>query len=228
MTDTGLSSSRPLRKDAVRNRQALVDAARTVFAHRGLDATLDDVAREAGVGVGTAYRHFANKRELAAAIMEESIDEVVAAAERALRADDPWKGLVDVLESALVLQTGDRGLREVLMSAKDAELAERLQARVTEPFARVLERAKAAGAVRSDVMPADFGLVISMLCAVAEFGGDTAPMLWRRYLALVLPGFRPDAPPLPGEALSEAEFRALARERYGPGADADRRLRFTT
>lgn len=218
MTLTPESPSRPLRKDAARNRQALIDAARVVFARQGLDATLDDVAREAGVGVGTAYRHFANKRELAAAIMEESIDVVVAAAERALHADDPWQGLVDVLESAMVLQSGDRGMRDVLMNAKDAELAARLQDRVIGPFTQVVERAKAAGAVRADVAPADFAVVIGMLCSAAEFGGDAAPSLWRRNLALVLPGFRPGGPPLPGAPLTVEEFRSLHADGARPAS----------
>ena len=80
------ASSRPLRKDAARNRALLVAAAREVFASRGLDATLDDVARHANVGVGTAYRHFANKYELAGAILDQVMDEVVADAQSCLEA----------------------------------------------------------------------------------------------------------------------------------------------
>ena len=68
------SDSRPLRKDAARNRALLLDAAREVFAERGLEASLDDIARHAGLGVGTAYRHFSNKYELAQAIFAEAID----------------------------------------------------------------------------------------------------------------------------------------------------------
>ena len=78
-TSEAVAASRPLRKDAVRNRALLVAAAREVFAERGLDASLDDVAHRAGLGVGTAYRHFANKYELARAIFGEAIDEIVAA-----------------------------------------------------------------------------------------------------------------------------------------------------
>src|ERR1700753_2229289 len=104
-----------MRKDAARNRELLLAAARNVFAERGLDASLDDIARQAGVGVGTAYRHFANKFELAEAIMKQALDEVLAVAEQATRADDPWAGLVGFLEFILDLQTRDRGLREVMM-----------------------------------------------------------------------------------------------------------------
>ena len=71
---------RPMRKDAARNRELLIAAGRDVFAKRGLEASLDDIARQAGVGIGTAYRHFGNKFELAEAIMHNAIGEVVAAA----------------------------------------------------------------------------------------------------------------------------------------------------
>ena len=71
-----------------------------MFAERGLDASLDDIAHAAGVGVGTAYRHFANKYELAGAIMREGVDEMVAIAEECAAADDPWDGLVRFLEGS--------------------------------------------------------------------------------------------------------------------------------
>src|ERR1700761_5574319 len=93
-----IAPARPLRKDAARNRELLIEAAREVFARRGLEASLDDVAHHAGLGVGTAYRHFANKYELATALMQQTIDTIVASAEQALQADDPWVGLTDFLE----------------------------------------------------------------------------------------------------------------------------------
>src|ERR671937_1450248 len=93
-------ASRPLRKDAARNRALLVQAAREVFAERGLEASLDDVAHHAGLGVGTAYRHFANKYELAQAILAESVDEVVELAERAATSDHPWAGSVAFVDRA--------------------------------------------------------------------------------------------------------------------------------
>src|SRR5580698_7780702 len=95
----GEPNAAPMRKDAARNRELLIAAGRDVFAKRGLEASLDDIARQAGVGVGTAYRHFANKFELAEAIMRTAIGEVVAAAEAALRVDDAWLGLVGFLEA---------------------------------------------------------------------------------------------------------------------------------
>src|SRR5438309_11778366 len=97
----GHAPARPLRKDAARNRTLLIDAAREVFARRGTEASLDDVAKHAGLGVGTAYRHFANKHELLKALMSHTIDQVIDAAETAASTKDPWQALVAFLEAML-------------------------------------------------------------------------------------------------------------------------------
>ena len=91
---------RRLRADAARNRQRLIDAAEEVFAARGLDATLDDIARHAGVNVATAYRHFANKHELARAYLQQTLDRAVAMAEEAAEVEDPMEGLAQFLGQA--------------------------------------------------------------------------------------------------------------------------------
>jgi AcrR family transcriptional regulator len=148
MTTVDEPASRPLRKDAARNRALLVQAAREVFAERGLEASLDDIARHAGLGVGTAYRHFANKHELARAIFAEAIDDIVSLADLALTMDDPWAGIVGFLEGTAEAQTADRGLREVLMGVHDAEELEQVNDRLSAPLRDLVERAKRAGAIR--------------------------------------------------------------------------------
>ena len=208
---------RPMRKDAARNRALLIAAGRDVFAKRGLDASLDDIARQAGVGVGTAYRHFDNKFALAEAIMHEAVDDVVSAADRALDNDDPWAGLVGFLEAVLEVQTADRGLREVLMGvheaheAKSSAVQERLLGRVE----RLLDRARQAGVVRPDAVASDLGAVIAMLCLVADLGGDLAPDLWRRYMPTLLSALRPDGPPLPGRPLTDDEMHQAMIRLHG-------------
>ena len=147
-TTEPLTTSRPMRKDAARNRELLIAAAREVFAKRGLEASLDEVARHAGVGVGTAYRHFANKYELLSALMTQAVDEMVADAERALAEDDPWQGLVLFLESALAVQSEDRGLREALMGVHDPQKLEQIHDRLVGPISEILLRAQRAGVVR--------------------------------------------------------------------------------
>ena len=145
-----LAAARPLRKDAVRNRELLVQAAREVFAERGLEASLDDIARHAGLGIGTAYRHFPNKYELAKAIFAQAIDEVIELTERALAMDDPWDGIVCFLEGAAEAQSSDRGLREVLLGVHDDERGAQVHDRLVGPLLELVKRAKRTGALRKD------------------------------------------------------------------------------
>jgi AcrR family transcriptional regulator len=205
---------RPMRKDAARNRELLIAAGRDVFAKRGLEASLDEIARHAGVGIGTAYRHFANKFELAEAIMGEAIGNVVAAAERALEVDNPWDGLVGFLEDVLEVQTQDRGLREVMMGVRNPHKSDEVYERLSQPILSILERAQDAGSVRAELSVTDLGCMLAMLCEVADLGSDTAPDLWRRYSGILLAGLRPDGPELPGAPLSEQEFRAASERRH--------------
>ncbi|MEO8889837.1 MAG: helix-turn-helix domain-containing protein [Jatrophihabitantaceae bacterium] len=200
-------ASRTLRKDAARNRELLIGAAREVFAQRGLEASLDDVAHHAGLGVGTAYRHFANKRELASALIEQAIDALVARAEHAGTVDDPWLGLVGFLESAIALQAEDRGLREVFMGLYDQDQLDAIHERISGLVDALITRAKRAGVIRADAESSDIGFVMTMLCAVAEVGGEAAPDIWRRYLAMALEGLKPGAIELPVAPLSEPDFR---------------------
>lgn len=197
---------RPLRKDAVRNRQLLLDAARTVFAQRGLDARLDDVAEAAGVGVGTAYRHFANKYELAVLVLAREIDAMIELAERAAEMDDPWEAVTLFVTTAVEAQVGDRGLREVITGVHDEIRFVEVNARFNVALGTLVRRGREAGVLRSDVEPSDLGVASTMLCAVADLAGDHRPDLWRRYLPTVLLGLT-DAVTPREPALSPTEFR---------------------
>jgi AcrR family transcriptional regulator len=199
--------ARALRKDAARNRELLLAAAREVFAERGLDASLDDVARRAGVGVGTAYRHFANKYELAGAIFQQEVGVIAALAQAGLAAEDPWDGLVQFLEEMLSAQTVNRGLREVLMGVHDDDLEDEVHDLLSGPIISLVVRAQESGAVRADADPTDLGMMIIMLCTVADVAAEADPQLWRRYLPILLAGLRPDGPGLPVPALNEDVMR---------------------
>src|SRR5882757_7401519 len=110
------ATERPLRRDAERNRELIIDAARDAFAEEGLDVGLHEIARRAGVGVGTVYRRFPDKDDLIDALFENSIDDVVQMAEAALAFDDGWEGLRHFFVSVLELQAGDRGLYDCVFS----------------------------------------------------------------------------------------------------------------
>ena len=118
-------ADRPLRADAARNRARLLVAAREVFAERGLDATMDEVARRAGVGVGTAYRRFRNRDELIAALFEERFEEFMGVLDKALADDDAWRGLSGFLERSMEMQAEDRGFKELMHQS--AEGRERIR-----------------------------------------------------------------------------------------------------
>src|ERR1700759_2379757 len=111
------TSERPLRRDAERNRQRILAAAAEVFTERGLDATLDEVARAAGVGVGTVYRRFPDKETLVTELFRDRIDALVTVAEEACLAPDPWRGLISYIEFAASALACDSGLRELMMFA---------------------------------------------------------------------------------------------------------------
>ncbi|MFC9948752.1 TetR/AcrR family transcriptional regulator [Streptomyces pratensis] len=211
---SGDTPARPLRADAERNRRRIIAAAQQVFAIRGLDVTLDDIAHHAGVGVGTIYRRFANREELIEAIFEEEIQRVIDVAEEALTHEDPWDGLVHFFTTSSQDFADNRGLREVLMvgtHGKDrvADARERLSPAISA----VMERAQQHGSLRNDIEVTDFPLVQIMLGAATQLTGSVAPDLWQRYLILILDGLRTSrqAPTLlPHRALSQEEFDRTA------------------
>jgi AcrR family transcriptional regulator len=206
-------SDRPLRRDAERNRQRILAAAGELFTQRGLSVTLDDIARHAGVGVGTVYRRFPDKEVLIDALFEQRLESICAVAEQGLADPDPWNGLALFFERGCELQAHDRGLKELLASSTHGggcvvDARDQLRTLVTEVF----DRAKAAGVVRDDADPYDAALIFIMLGTVMDRTRDIAPEVWRRYLGLVLDGLRPGAPtPLPVRALAEQELTAVMR-----------------
>lgn len=191
------TTERPLRKDAERNRQRILEAARELFTEQGLGVTLNDIAHYAGCGVGTVYRRFPDKEQLIDALFEERVGELVAAAEAAITKPDPWDGLVDFLECGLELQARDRGLKEVLLSTDEGRArVAGVRERLVPLVAQLIERAHASGALRPDFTDHDMAVVTMMLGAVIDGARDIEPDLWRRYLAIVLRGLRADPTPL--------------------------------
>jgi AcrR family transcriptional regulator len=201
---------KPLRRDAQRNRERLLEAARELFAERGLAVTLDDIAQRAGVGVGTAYRRFSSRDDLITALFEERMHDIVALAQESFASGDPWTALVDFLTRMAELQANDRGLKEVLLgSGAGRERVARIRDELRPRAQALIERAQAAGAVRPDIDASDLPLLQMMISAVADVAPPERPDLWRRFLALLLDGIRAqDAPrpPLPGTPLG---FSAL-------------------
>lgn len=192
-------STRTLRADAERNRRRLIETAWAVFAERGLDAPLDEIARRAGVGNATLYRRFPQRRDLVGTLFVETLREVVAAAEDALAEPDPWRAFVDHLLFLGELQAGNRALAE-LLSATMSEVDELDDLRDTafDCLTALIDRAKAAGVLRDDVDHADIVLILMANAGLVERTAATAPTAWRRHLSYVLDGLAHGTPPARG------------------------------
>jgi len=189
-----LSADEPrrLRADAVRNRAKVLAAAGAAFAEHGPEAQMEDVARRAGVGVGTVYRHFPTKDALFEALLLDRIDVAVAAARDALEADDPWAGFASVMRGAAEMQEEDRGFADLLgagVAETDAVHARMETLRAL--MSRVIARAQAAGELRADVGTDD---VPALMCGLSRVVWSSERAAWERYLAILLDGLR-NGPP---------------------------------
>ncbi|RLK61182.1 TetR/AcrR family transcriptional regulator [Actinokineospora cianjurensis] len=189
MTSDTESGNRPLRADAERNRARIVEAARVVFADHGIAASLDDVARAAGVGIGTLYRRFPTKDSLLSAVFDQVVAEIIDVIDSCAADPDPLAGLVRLVTSVLERQSGDRGVVEICTRADFGQL-DRIAAHYVPAVDDLVARAKAVGAVRADITGTDISPVIVMLSAVSTATRSADPDLWRRYLDLLFDGIR--------------------------------------
>jgi AcrR family transcriptional regulator len=179
--------ARKPRRDAVENRRRVLDAADAVFAEQGLDAGVEDVARAAGVGVGTLYRRFPTKEALVAELVKEVLTAMVTAAEEALTVPD-GRGFEQFIEVAAAAQASHRGCLGRLWAEMSAsELRVECRTLVDE----LLTRARAAGRIRADATAADIDLLFWSLRGVLEATRGTQPDAWRRHVQIVLAGLRP-------------------------------------
>jgi AcrR family transcriptional regulator len=191
-TSQDATGERPLRRDAERNRQRILAAAADVFTERGLDATLDEVARAAGVGVGTVYRRFPDKESLVSELFRDRIDALVTVAEESCAVPDPWQGLVTYLEFAAAAMAGDLGLRQLMMfGTYDRDQVCYARDRMRPVLTRLVERAQASGDLRQDFRATDVKMIAFMLASLAEYAASVTPEVWRRYLAMLVDGLRP-------------------------------------
>src|SRR3954468_2377033 len=207
----------PLRRDAARNRERLLTAASELFAERGLNVTLNDIAHRAGVGVGTAYRRFANKEEVIDALFEQRLQDVVAVAQEALETSDAWTGLVNFLERSLHMQFGDRGLTEIMNSPQlGRERVNQTRDRIAPLMTQLVDRAKEQGVIRPDFDQSDLIFIQMALAAIIDSTRSLAPDLYRRYLTMWLDGVRSprsDFTPLPAPALSADQTHKVATQK---------------
>ncbi|WP_420031571.1 TetR/AcrR family transcriptional regulator [Streptomyces sp. cg28] len=211
MTD-GASGTAHRRRDARRNRELIVEAAREVFREQGLAAPLDVVARRAGVGNATLYRHFARRADLVDAVFRDQLSGTMAAGEEARTAADAWAGLTGYLEVVFTVLAGDRGTNDLMTTSLEGVAAlEAVHAHNHRTLDELLRRGQAQGGVRPDVVVEDVLFALAALGravpALTAGAGDDA---WRRPLALLLAGLRPVPPELalPEPVLTSGQLQA--------------------
>lgn len=203
-----------LRRDAALNRERIVAAAQDAFATSGIEASLEQIAKNAGVAIGTLYRHFPRRVDLVLAAFEEKFAAFLEATDRALTADDPWLGLSEYLETLCGMQAGDRGFNDfVSMRFPANRETEVMHDRVCDAMERILTRAQDAQLVRPDLTIGDLIALTWANTRIIEATGDIAPRAWRRQLLLMLDSFRYRSEERIGEPplTSEQLYAAMAR-----------------
>jgi AcrR family transcriptional regulator len=179
---------KPLRRDAAHNRERLLDAASHVFTEHGLDAGVEEVARLAGVGVGTLYRRFATKQALIDELVGAIRRELLELAREAATLDD-GTGLEQLLRGVSAVQARNSGFLARVWHHSDAELEAMDEFR--DALRQLLRRAQVNQRVRPDITASDISLMMWSTRGIIESTRDIAPQAWRRHLELLLAGLRP-------------------------------------
>ena len=202
---------RPLRRDARESRDKLVAAAQAEFAAHGVEASLEKIARDAGVAIGTLYRHFPTRLDLLLAALRPRLQEFVDGADKAMEMDDPWDGFVAYLDNLFAVQAGDRGFNDFLSRRfpGNAE-TEHIHDVMCQQIEDVLGRAQEAGKARPDITRADVVNLIWSNGRIIDATSAKAPTAWRRQLYLMLDAYRAERahsipePPMTDDQLYDA------------------------
>ena len=191
-------AEKPMRADARRNRQRLVDAAREVFAEQGASASMEAIAKRAEVGVGTLYRHFPNRFDIVEAVYRDDVDELEDAARHAVEELEPWPSVEAFFEAFMSYAHRKSAMMSELQQAfeKHPEFRSKMRERIDGAFALVIDRGKAAGVVRADVEGSDVTELVGPICRNEAI----SPGQRRRLVGMILDGLRASAMPEPAAA----------------------------
>jgi AcrR family transcriptional regulator len=182
--------ARATRADARRNRRAVIDAARMLFADQGLDAQMPDVAKVAKVGVGTVYRHFPTKDDLIAALVAERFERLAEAAREGLDSPDAWEGIAGFIRFAAQIQADDRGLCEVMGSRPETMDAAARAAGLPELCDKLVKRAQRSRQLRRDLEWQDIPMIACGLGTATQSGPTPSLGRWPRLVEIILDGLR--------------------------------------
>ena len=208
-----------LRSDAVRNRERILAAAEQVFTERGTDASLEEIARAAGVGIATVYRRFPTRGELVEATLQRKMAAYAAAVERAAADPDAWQGFCGLVRDLCELQAADAGLKDLMaLGSHRSSTTGSSAARTLADLELLVRRAQEQGSLRPDFVVADLSMLLLANAGVVTATHCTVPDAWRRFAAYMIDAFRtPTAgrpagelpPPPDRERLGEALGRAM-------------------
>lgn len=205
------------RRDAQRNREALRAAALEAFAELGLDAPLDEIARRAGVGNATLYRHFPDRATLVESVFQDLLAEVRHMGEEARTSSDAWTGLTGYLEGVFAQLAANRAANDLMTtSIQGVASLDALHIHNRETVGLLVSRAQRQGTVRDDVVSEDLLFALAALGRVVPASAAVVPGAWRRYLALLLDGLRTQAArPLPAPPVTPEQLGLVLHD-LGP------------
>jgi AcrR family transcriptional regulator len=207
-----------LRSDAARNLSKVLAAARATFYEDGIDASVETIARRAGVGMGTLYRRFPSKESLIDAVLDELLRQVLAAATDALECESPDIAFTEFLQRVCQIQAEHAGcLGRMWSGARKSPVRREIEA-----VARLLlARAQEAGSIRADVVYEDVILLHWSVRGVIETAATAAPEAWARHLDLMLAALAPSSSPLPHPPLNAAQVEAALSPPPAVGGSTD-------
>jgi AcrR family transcriptional regulator len=182
-------TARALRADARRNHEAILAAAKRLFADQGLEAQMPDIAKAAQVGVGTVYRHFPTKDDLIAALAGDRFERMAEKAEEALEADDAWEGFCGFIRFSVQIQADDRGLCDVMGSRPDVMGGAAEAAGLDVLCDRLVKRVQRSGELRRDL---DWEDIPMLGCTLGSATKPKGPGVgrWPRMVEIVIDGLR--------------------------------------
>jgi AcrR family transcriptional regulator len=203
----------PRRADARRNRERVLEAAEAVFGESGLKAPIEDVARRAGVGVGTVCRNFPTKQALVEAVVGAMYETLLQEAEQALADPDAAHAFERFVVGLPAFQTRHRALADQMASENMLASAASPREKLLRAVSELVARAQAAGAIRADIGPGDVSMLFSGVAHATAIVGDLQPVLRERYVRIILDGLRAQDPTaLPGRPLDFAQLRRLRQK----------------
>jgi AcrR family transcriptional regulator len=185
-----VGGDRALRADARRNREAVIGAAKKLFADQGLDAQMPEVAKAAKVGVGTVYRHFPTKDDLIAALVAERFERLAQKAREDLEMADPWEGICDFIRFSAQIQADDRGLCEVMGSRPEVMDAAATAAGLPKLCEQLVDRAQHSGELRRDLAWEDIPMIACGLGRITQSTAGPMAGRWPRLVEIILEGLR--------------------------------------